>query len=433
MQPILSVIIPTKDQAHALKVCLEHLQKVQGAFDKSHLGQIEVIVVDSSLNDDSQTVCQSFPFARYFCHIDSDPDEARVGGIAQARGKYCAYLGDDDYFIINPLRRMIKFLNDHSEIAITFAPNYLWDDKKKKAIQTTPRFPTNITLNKKSFDHMVDAVSQLLSVPDYYVVRTDLMQKINIHSQYVHKENIWLFHALNFSSVHFFRDVFVRQTRVHHNSARRVSFGDKSYVKKWAYQISETLFLTSIMGRFLTDEGAYKFTDNQLMNVYFFFFILETLIISTLILPEISSAEFDHHAIDSLFTVSFYARYNQLQMTSPGAGIMCEKILKRLPTYNFRYLFMAIYERYHIFKEQTLGMRLDLSPESLYSFDDFGGNFSASKINVVPFLKKQKEKAKNFFYVVEKLDQEKLLLESKVPPKYIFCIENYLPQVFCKN
>lgn len=92
---LVSAIITTHNRAELLTRAIE-----------SALGQtyreIEVIVVDDASTDNTREVCEKYPI--HYIHIPKAESRggnyARNLGIRAVKGEYCAFLDDDDYWLM---------------------------------------------------------------------------------------------------------------------------------------------------------------------------------------------------------------------------------------------------------------------------------------------------------------------------------------------
>jgi rhamnosyltransferase len=92
MQPVISIVIPTKNGEHTIKKCLTGL--AQQTYKK-----VEVIVVDSGSSDKTITIASKFSFVRIY---QIEPSEFNHGltrnfGISKAAGEYVVMTVQDAY------------------------------------------------------------------------------------------------------------------------------------------------------------------------------------------------------------------------------------------------------------------------------------------------------------------------------------------------
>jgi len=104
INPTVSVIIPTFNRAHLVGRAI-HSVLVQTYQD------FEIIVVDDGSTDNTEKVIKSFndPRIRYVRHEkNKGGSAARNTGIKTARGKYIAFLDDDDEWLPEKLEKQIN-------------------------------------------------------------------------------------------------------------------------------------------------------------------------------------------------------------------------------------------------------------------------------------------------------------------------------------
>ncbi|MDO8551800.1 MAG: glycosyltransferase family A protein [bacterium] len=90
-QKPLSVIIPSRNQSHALKLCLE-------AFQKQTVLPREILVIDNNSNDSTKDLVYSFTKklpVRYFLEKGPGPSFARNRGISESKGEILAFIDSD--------------------------------------------------------------------------------------------------------------------------------------------------------------------------------------------------------------------------------------------------------------------------------------------------------------------------------------------------
>src|SRR5688500_8141574 len=87
--PLVSVVIPTRDRMHLLA------QAITSA--KAAGTDVEIIVVDDHSKDDTARLCHEDELVRYVPLEEArGAAAARNAGIQAARGRYIAFLDDDD-------------------------------------------------------------------------------------------------------------------------------------------------------------------------------------------------------------------------------------------------------------------------------------------------------------------------------------------------
>jgi GT2 family glycosyltransferase len=105
--PYVSVVIITRNRAQMLADCLAHLQRQTHA-------DFEIVVVDSSSNDETAELMRSWPTASYVRIPGgrNNMPQARNVGIAHARGNILAFIDDDSMVTTDWLVHLIAAYDD---------------------------------------------------------------------------------------------------------------------------------------------------------------------------------------------------------------------------------------------------------------------------------------------------------------------------------
>lgn len=111
---MISVIIPTYNRAPFLR------EAIQSVLDQDYLTrekghhEIEVIVVDDGSEDSTEKIVHSFRGkVRYYFQPHRGVSAARNKGLDLGRGKYIAFLDDDDLWRREKLTAQINFMEHH--------------------------------------------------------------------------------------------------------------------------------------------------------------------------------------------------------------------------------------------------------------------------------------------------------------------------------
>lgn len=120
--PTVSVVIPTRNRARFLREAL-------GSVVKQDFADFEVLVVDDGSTDDTGVVPSSLgdPRVSYIHQENAGRSAARNRGIAVARGRYLAFLDDDDTYLPTKLGRQVRFLEEHPEVDVLGGSAWLTD------------------------------------------------------------------------------------------------------------------------------------------------------------------------------------------------------------------------------------------------------------------------------------------------------------------
>lgn len=113
MRPKVSVVIPTYERSNFLRLTLESIAA-------QTFKNFEVIVVDDgSPNDEAEKTCAEFSFCKYLKIENSGgPARPRNRGIDMAKGKYIAFVDDDDLWMPEKLAKQVEILDNHLDYGL---------------------------------------------------------------------------------------------------------------------------------------------------------------------------------------------------------------------------------------------------------------------------------------------------------------------------
>lgn len=131
---------------------------------------IECIVVDDASTDETSDICKKYPI-RYI-YISKEESHggnyARNLGIKTSKGKYCAFLDDDDYWLPAKIEKQVNLI-EHKNCEMVFCGRRIeyikgnsveykdslpvssqWGDMCKKILQTIPTTTTCILVDRQA-------------------------------------------------------------------------------------------------------------------------------------------------------------------------------------------------------------------------------------------------------------------------------------------
>lgn len=124
--PVVSVIIPVYNGTKYLAETLESV--ISQTFR-----DWEVIAVNDGSSDESEIILEKYaskyPFRiRYLTVQNGGVSRARNTGVSQARGKYVAFLDQDDLWTPEKLERQVEQLENNPELGVSFTNESLIDE-----------------------------------------------------------------------------------------------------------------------------------------------------------------------------------------------------------------------------------------------------------------------------------------------------------------
>jgi GT2 family glycosyltransferase len=139
-KPLVSVIIPTHNRADLLQEALNSVIAQEG-LGKSFA--MEIIVVDDASSDSTPETIRRYPDVRYI-RLETNRGEsgARNVGIAASRGKYVAFLDDDDLWLPHKLSVQVPVLEKHPEVGVVYGQNIIRGEGINSSWPDTRRAPS---------------------------------------------------------------------------------------------------------------------------------------------------------------------------------------------------------------------------------------------------------------------------------------------------
>jgi len=134
--PKVSVIIPTHNRAEYLRNAIE-------SASKQTFQDLEIIVVDDNSTDHTAEVVEGFENRKIKYirkNVKKGPSAARNTAILESKGKYIAFLDDDDEWVPNKLQEQIKLL-DRSKLKIcgVYSNRLVLERATKRLISANPQ------------------------------------------------------------------------------------------------------------------------------------------------------------------------------------------------------------------------------------------------------------------------------------------------------
>ncbi len=183
-EPLVSVIVPTYNRPFGLEMALESLAH-------QTFKNFEVIVVNDA-GQDVQEVLDRFKeqlTIRYLVHsTNKDLAAARNSGLKAARGKYIAYLDDDDIFFPNHLQETVHVL-ETTDFAVVYSDAFRFHQVEKDGWYVVKHMDV-------PYSHSFDPDQLLLHnlFPVLTVVhRKDCVQKTGGFDEQLHTHEDWDF------------------------------------------------------------------------------------------------------------------------------------------------------------------------------------------------------------------------------------------------
>lgn len=165
--PLVTVVIPTYNQAHFLREALQSLQS-------QTFTNWEAIIVNNYSDDDTITVVESFADRRI--RLENFRNQgiiaaSRNRGIEFASGQYLAFLDSDDTWYPGKLARCVDILSEDVDLV---SHGLRWIGDREKVVFCGPE-------RRASFDALLDKGNCI--TPSATVVRRDLVRTVGGFSE----------------------------------------------------------------------------------------------------------------------------------------------------------------------------------------------------------------------------------------------------------
>ena len=163
--PEVSVVIPTRDRAHHV------LRAVAGALAQENVDQ-EVIVVDDGSRDDTQAALAGVADRRLVVLRNDVPQgvaSARNRGLALARGRWVAFLDDDDLWAPWMLRTQIDAASGRGA-SYAYCDSVVLDERLEVIGKITPPPPEDIGFALQSWN--------FIGGPSVVVIDTEALRRL---------------------------------------------------------------------------------------------------------------------------------------------------------------------------------------------------------------------------------------------------------------
>jgi len=145
-KPLVSIIIPTQNRASLLK------RAIQSVLNQT-FQDFEIIIVDDNSKDNTKEIIRLFKDKRikyiYKSRLPHNPASTRNEGIIKAKGKYIAFLDDDDEWFSQKLELQLKEFEKDKDIGLVYTKCIVLKNKKVDKISGIKRISTPSVIVKK--------------------------------------------------------------------------------------------------------------------------------------------------------------------------------------------------------------------------------------------------------------------------------------------
>jgi glycosyltransferase involved in cell wall biosynthesis len=166
--PFFTVVIPTHNRSNLLK------RAIASVLDQT-FESFEIVIVDDHSTDDTSSVVKSFSDARIRYMINCRTKGAcgaRNTGIFAAKGKWVAFLDDDDVWLPEKLKYQHKKAKNSNNITGMICTDFAIIKDKQHKLTVFKNRPSGWTLDKFLYGYSIGCLSSV-------VIRSDILRKLN--------------------------------------------------------------------------------------------------------------------------------------------------------------------------------------------------------------------------------------------------------------
>lgn len=221
MYPLVSIMIPTYNQSRYIA------QAVESALNQDY-GNIEIIVSDDSVNDDTKNVLEKYLNFKNFTYSKNEKNIGRVKNYRKllydlSKGEYVIMLDGDDFFIDKKhISKAVSFFNTDEKIVVVGAGiNVFYEkdnfNKEQKITETTYIFEGKDIFTAPQFlaNHQTSIYKRKLACElDFYRHPSMGCDSESLFRLYLHGKIVYLSSISTTWRVHEQNTTFVRDIKL---------------------------------------------------------------------------------------------------------------------------------------------------------------------------------------------------------------------------
>ncbi|MFC2157980.1 glycosyltransferase family 2 protein [Acidobacteriota bacterium] len=168
MNPSVSVVIPTFNRAGVIERCIKSVQ------DQTYR-DFEIVVVDDASKDNTAEVVEKIQDERIrYIKLEKNtgPSQSRNIGIEKSRGKYIAFLDDDDEWLPEKLEVQVRIFDEADE-KIGAVYSAFWRIQKNKRLYIPSK-----KIKKKEGDLLDNVLKRYMIGTPAILVRKDVLDEV---------------------------------------------------------------------------------------------------------------------------------------------------------------------------------------------------------------------------------------------------------------
>jgi len=220
--PLVSVIIPTYNRDYYLRLTL-------ASIANQTYQNFEVFIIDDgSPNDEAQKNCEGFPKVTYIKIPNSGgPAKPRNVAIQKAKGKYIAFVDDDDIWLPTKLEKQVAILEQNPDFGLVHGCCEVIDENDVLQNRIIGRLRNVLDKHGDVKEKMIGRWTVMMPTS---FVRKEIIDKVGFFNEKIHaaSEDVEFWTRCSFETQFYYLDEPLAYYRVHQNN---ISSNDKAYVE----------------------------------------------------------------------------------------------------------------------------------------------------------------------------------------------------------
>ncbi|MEO9570946.1 MAG: glycosyltransferase family A protein [Polaribacter sp.] len=254
MTPKVSVIVSTYNR-------LDYLKKTLFSVLNQTFQDFEILVVDDGTKGNlNEKWCEQFERINYIKIPHSGtPCKTRNLGIKKAKGKYVAFLDDDDLWVSNRLELMVNVLDNNPDFGLVHAYCSLIDEDDNDLNQIVGK-PRN---KKDKHGDVRDRMMGNWTISDYPLIRKEILSMVGYFNEdmIAAGEDVEFWARTSFFTKFYFLNLPLTKYRIHSKSNSK-----KNEKKYFDLNLKLKLFLDDFLERKVISKKDYTKLINKLVQ-----------------------------------------------------------------------------------------------------------------------------------------------------------------------
>ncbi len=185
-KPLVSVIIPTYNRAEYISEAIESVLK-------QTYTNFELIIINDGSTDETQNIIEEYAkkdkrIKIFKNEVNKNTVYSRNKGISHAKGKYIAWLDDDDVYMENKLEAQVEFMEKNQDIVLSGTDISLKNGDNRRVYLGPVEYDTE----KAEIVFLLERLPVILGTT---IWRADFFKKYNIkfNPEFALPEDLWIY------------------------------------------------------------------------------------------------------------------------------------------------------------------------------------------------------------------------------------------------